>query len=758
MTYRIMALILLAALLTPSAAWADPGVTETNCLYPSVHDRFGVTVETDIRDFAVGQLAAGAYLNWRAAADPAHPAAMAYLPMVRTYPWGQYPTRTDLEVVIRNNPGVTLLVGNEPDTIWQDNNTPQEYARAYHDIYTLAKSIDPGVRVAFAGLSTVSSLRLAWLDMVRASYQSQFGVPMPVDVWNIHPYMVNEMQNEWGNGIPPGIDNAMGSGYGAWSLVNDAGASGGTYTQSKAAGARFYFAFRGNTVTVFLRKGPDAGIAKISVDRDLNNGIVDDVVDLYSPTPGVLSRTYNNLPTRTEPTGDRHNLRVVVTGTKNAASSNTWIRVDYATAPSTASLPNGRLEDNYAMRARLVGSIDDHDNLDLIEQMIRDFRQWMLNRGQSHKPLINTEHGILMTEDLGFDYSRVRTFMLNSFNRFRSLADPTIGMPEDGGRLLQEWHWFTLDVDYFEGRRLQSNLFSRQTHQITQLGQDFGNYLRPLKTSYVDLDAYSLQTTPHWPLFAGDPALIEVDGQVRNRGDLASGPFQITLKLGSNTPLHTWDFASLPRRFQPGFIAPFHYDYVAPVVASRNLRIFIDEANQVAEPCDTNNSLLSVVAAPGGVDLALSNVRSDPLILPAVRPGTTITVPLRVDLDNLGSVGTAASQITVRLYRGDPNAGGALLTTQTLTPGSVTLPAVIAYDWPEQGPGYYQIYAVVDGVPEESNLANNTVHGVVVVPAGNAWLPLIKDHRWNNNFRVPDAPLPQPLDNKLPTVEQVSDP
>lgn len=749
MRFRSAVLLIVAvSLLTPATAWADP--SPTNCLYPSVHDRFGVTVETDIRDFPVGSLSAGAYLNWRTSADPAHPAAMAYLPMVRTYPWGLIPTRSDLEVAIRQNPGLTLLVGNEPDTIWQDNATPEAYAAYYHEVYTLVKSIDPGIRVTFAGLSTVSTLRLAWLDMVRASYLSQFGTPMPVDVWNIHPYMVNEMQNEWGNGIPPGIDNAIGYGYGAWSRIDDASASGGTYTRSNAAGARFYFAFRGNTVTVFLRKGPDAGIAKISIDRDLNNGIVDDVIDLYSPTPGVISRTYNNLPTRNPPTSDRHNARIVVTGTKNAASSNTWIRVDYATAPSTASLPAGRLEDNNSMRARLVGSIDDHDNLDLIEQMIRDFRQWMANRGQGYKPLINTEHGILMTEDLGFDYARVKTFMINSFNRFRNLTDPVIGMADDGGRLLQEWHWFSLDVDYFEGRRLQSNLFSRTTHQITPLGQDYGNYVRPLKTSYVDLDAYWLQATPHWPLFAGDPALVAVDGMVRNRGDLPSGAFQIALKLGSNTTLNTWSFTGLPRRFQDGFIAPFHYDYVTPITGNRNLRIFIDEANQVVEPCDANNSSLAIVTPPGGTDLALSNVRTEPLILPATRPGLTTTVPLRVDLANLGSVGAAAAQIVVRLYRGDPNAGGVLLTTQTLTPGSVTLPAVIAYDWPDQGPGYYDIYAVVDGVPEETNLANNTTHAVVVVPAGNLWLPLMKDHRWNNSYRASDETLPRPLDNLLP--------
>jgi hypothetical protein len=288
-------------------------------------------------------------------------------------------------------------------------------------------------------------------------------------------------------------------------------------------------------------------------------------------------------------------------------------------------------------------------------------------------------------------------------------------------------------MEYFEGRRLMSNLFSEDTHQITPLGQDFANYVTPLKTAYADLDTYTLKATPYWPLFAGDPALIQVDGQVRNRGNEASGPFDVRLKLGSSTLLQTWNFTGLPRRHQPGFIAPFHADYVAPVTGNRNLRVVIDEANTVAEPCDSNNSLLTIVVPPGGTDLALSNLRTSPLFLPAVPPGATTTVPLRVDLANLGSIGTSAGQITVKFYLGNPSAGGTLLNTQTLTPGGVTLPAVIAYDWPNQGPGYYDIYARVERAPEESNTANNNIHATVIVPASNGWLPLIKDRRWNNN-------------------------
>ena len=206
---------------------------------------------------------------------------------------------------------------------------------------------------------------------------------------------------------------------------------------------------------------------------------------------------------------DRHSARVKVTGLKNAASTGTWVRVDAIRAPSTTSLPGGRFEDNDPLRARIIDNVNDHDNLDQIVQQIRDFRVWLADRGQRNKPLIDTEHGILMTEDLGFTYPRVRDFMLGSFNRFlNDLVDPNLGYPEDGNRLLQEWFWFALAVDNFEGRATNTGLYSGQTRLIKPLGNDFANFVAPLKRDYRDLEAYTLSLTPAWPLFAGDPVWL----------------------------------------------------------------------------------------------------------------------------------------------------------------------------------------------------------------------------------------------------------
>jgi hypothetical protein len=78
-----------------------------------------------------------------------------------------------------------------------------------------------------------------------------------------------------------------------------------------------------------------------------------------------------------------------------------------------------------------------------------------------------------MYEDLGFDYQRVRTFMLGSFDYFLSATDGALGLPSDGNRLVQRWCWYSLsDETYPTG-----NLVDQTTGRLSQLGEDFADYI-----------------------------------------------------------------------------------------------------------------------------------------------------------------------------------------------------------------------------------------------------------------------------------------
>ena len=181
---RRTALLLVVALvfLTPAAS-ADSPDTNT-CLYPSMHDRFGFSADHShglgLYAWNLSRLNAAFYLDWGANPNAIHPNGMDYFPMVHIdsqdaslAPYGYRPNGAELVQAIEGNLGATWLLGNEADYRRDhDYALPEEYARAYHDIYTIIKANDPTAKVAFNGIATVSPLRLAWMDRVWSAYQN----------------------------------------------------------------------------------------------------------------------------------------------------------------------------------------------------------------------------------------------------------------------------------------------------------------------------------------------------------------------------------------------------------------------------------------------------------------------------------------------------------------------------------------------------------------------------------------------------------
>ena len=111
------------------------------------------------------------------------------------------PALTDaaLGAQIAANPGALWFVGNEPDVAdVQDDTYPDMYARAYHDVYNFIKQRDPSAQVGISALSMATPGRLQYLDIVWNSYLDLYETPMPVDVWNIHLYILSEYSAEYG--------------------------------------------------------------------------------------------------------------------------------------------------------------------------------------------------------------------------------------------------------------------------------------------------------------------------------------------------------------------------------------------------------------------------------------------------------------------------------------------------------------------------------------------------------------------------------
>lgn len=209
----LVAVVALALLLAGISLANDPP------RQPSLVDRqrfgFVATSANWYEDFDVARLKAGWFVDASGPTCGLTPEGMERAFLLRT--------RTGLDVdpdwlgpLVDRHPGILWLIGNEPDCIWQDNVEPEEYARIYHDFYILIKNQDPTSQVSPGGIVQPTPLRLQWLDRVLAGYQERYSETMPVDVWNIHNAILNEVSCEydpghcWGAGIPPGIDADVG--------------------------------------------------------------------------------------------------------------------------------------------------------------------------------------------------------------------------------------------------------------------------------------------------------------------------------------------------------------------------------------------------------------------------------------------------------------------------------------------------------------------------------------------------------------------
>lgn len=126
-------------------------------------------------------------------------------------------TDASLGALIGTNPGGLWIVGNEVDrgpdpgeiNSPQGDTFPEIYALAYHDVYHFIKQRDPTAQVGIAGLVEVTPGRLQYLDLVWESYLEQYGNSIPVDVWNMHLYILPEARPD---GQPNGIANvALGT-------------------------------------------------------------------------------------------------------------------------------------------------------------------------------------------------------------------------------------------------------------------------------------------------------------------------------------------------------------------------------------------------------------------------------------------------------------------------------------------------------------------------------------------------------------------
>ena len=210
---------------------------------------FGVALArrpfTDYGPYDIASMRFGWYVDYNVNANAPTPYGMEYVPTIRVkqLKWaadgitkvtcrvGDYyvspaeytvsPSISEIQSMASNHHGMTWLIGNEIERrdfgsgycSRQDEIMPELYAHAYHDIYIAIKAVDPSAKMAIGSMVEFTPLREEYLDRVWAEYSSFYHTTMPVDVWNIHLYTLQEVKGSWGADIPAGSSATSGMIY-----------------------------------------------------------------------------------------------------------------------------------------------------------------------------------------------------------------------------------------------------------------------------------------------------------------------------------------------------------------------------------------------------------------------------------------------------------------------------------------------------------------------------------------------------------------
>ncbi len=106
--------------------------------------------------------------------------------------------RASLSRVAASHRGGWWSVGNEPNDLFQDNQTPAEYAVFFRDTARALRQADATAHIMCAGIADAD---WRWADAFRTEYRKLTGRFPQVDAWNIHNYILGDDQDPYDVGI-----------------------------------------------------------------------------------------------------------------------------------------------------------------------------------------------------------------------------------------------------------------------------------------------------------------------------------------------------------------------------------------------------------------------------------------------------------------------------------------------------------------------------------------------------------------------------
>lgn len=184
--------------------------------------RFGIAAVPGLPGYHtdLNPLKVGAFIDWAPESSRSLPAEVDYIHVisVRGDSFNDTARAAEAAALAAANPGDYWQVGNEPDTsyyggngVTQDNITAETYAHRYRVIAEAIKNADPTAKIGFGSIVQPTPIRLRYLDRAWSALlietDSYSTADRLVDFWSIHAFILNEIPNQWGTGVPKGFED-----------------------------------------------------------------------------------------------------------------------------------------------------------------------------------------------------------------------------------------------------------------------------------------------------------------------------------------------------------------------------------------------------------------------------------------------------------------------------------------------------------------------------------------------------------------------
>jgi hypothetical protein len=238
-----------------------------------------------------------------------------------------------------------------------------------------------------------------------------------------------------------------------------------------------------------------------------------------------------------------------------------------------------------------IVAVQDNDNINMFQERIVAFRQWMFDNGYGSVPLTVSEYGILMPEILGFPDTRVNAFMDASVEYMLAATDPVLGDPHDGRRLVQTFSWYSTGApnDPFNGYLFEGN---NPPWSLSSMGEN-----------YAALIAGESRAADYYPtallsesVAAGNATTVNLQATIANSGNTTRSARAIAVRFYNGDPqaggvaIGDEQIVSLPGC---GYSQTVSVTW--PNVSAGTYEVFVEtDADGILSESDETNNILSL--------------------------------------------------------------------------------------------------------------------------------------------------------------------